>query len=64
VGAVLAQRTVPIPPHCLQPELLLSLADVGADLMLDVLRHLDERTANKWRQSEEGVTYGQWRQQL
>lgn len=60
VGSVLAARRVPIPRDVMRPELLATMASVGADLMLEVLRDLDRFEADKWPQGEEGATYGGW----
>jgi len=58
VGCVLAQKKLAIPPACMRQELSHKLAEIGAELIMEVLRDLNHFEAKKWEQNEEGVTQG------
>lgn len=57
VGPVLAQELHPVPERCTADELGAALATKGAHLLIDTLRTLSERMANKMEQSQTGATF-------
>uniref|UniRef100_A0A8B9HUK0 Methionyl-tRNA formyltransferase, mitochondrial n=1 Tax=Astyanax mexicanus TaxID=7994 RepID=A0A8B9HUK0_ASTMX len=57
VGPILSQELYPVPEKITAEELGASLAVLGAQLLIDTLRNLPERIANKREQSKEGATF-------
>lgn len=57
VGPVLAQELHPVPERCTADDLGAALATKGAHLLIDTLRTLSERMANKMEQSQTGATF-------
>lgn len=57
VGPILSQELYPVPEKITAEELGASLAILGAQLLIDTLRNLPERIANKREQSKEGATF-------
>lgn len=58
VGEILAQREVPIPNAVLMPELHDTLADVGAQLLVECIENAPESFQNAKQQDDTNVTYG------
>ncbi len=56
-GPVLGITRVPIPPEATTPEMEDRLAEIGADLLLDVLQAVQERRAVEVPQDEREATY-------
>lgn len=59
VGEMLAQRSVPVGPHVLMPELHAQLAQVGAEQLVQTMRTLEHSLAGARTQDESGVQYGE-----
>ncbi|KAM7423477.1 hypothetical protein PAMA_000025 [Pampus argenteus] len=57
VGPILSQELHQVPENCTADELRAVLATKGACLLIDTLRMLPERVANKTAQSQTGVTF-------
>ncbi|KAB5525988.1 hypothetical protein PHYPO_G00146530 [Pangasianodon hypophthalmus] len=57
VGPILNQELYEIPEKCTADELGGSLAALGAQLLIDTLRNLPERIANRTEQAREGATF-------
>ncbi|XP_030622365.1 methionyl-tRNA formyltransferase, mitochondrial [Chanos chanos] len=57
VGPVLHQEVYQVPERCTADELGASLAVLGARLLIDTLKNLPERLANRKEQSKEGATF-------
>ncbi|KAM9832173.1 methionyl-tRNA formyltransferase, mitochondrial [Neosynchiropus ocellatus] len=57
VGPILNQELHQVPDRCSSEELGAALATKGAHLLLDTLRNLPERMANKKEQSRSGATF-------
>ncbi|XP_036440388.1 methionyl-tRNA formyltransferase, mitochondrial [Colossoma macropomum] len=57
VGPILSQELYPVPEKITAEELGASLAIVGAQLLIDTLRNLPERIANRREQAKEGATF-------
>lgn len=60
VGEVLAQRSVPIGPHVLMPELHTRLAQVGAEQLVQTMRTLEQSLREARTQDDSCVQYGEW----
>ncbi|XP_072020893.1 methionyl-tRNA formyltransferase, mitochondrial-like isoform X2 [Amphiura filiformis] len=58
VGPVLHQKTVSVPTDCTSQSLCTTLADIGANMLLEVLRDLPTFTSQERPQTEDGATYG------
>ncbi|XP_064168170.1 methionyl-tRNA formyltransferase, mitochondrial isoform X1 [Anguilla rostrata] len=56
VGPILSQEVCQVPEHCTSEQLGASLATVGASLLIETLKNLPERIANRKEQSKEGAT--------
>ncbi|KAJ8249462.1 hypothetical protein GJAV_G00235180 [Gymnothorax javanicus] len=56
VGPILSQEVCQVPENCTAEQLGASLATMGASLLLDTLKNLPERIANRKEQSKEGAT--------
>ncbi|KAJ8343939.1 hypothetical protein SKAU_G00312680 [Synaphobranchus kaupii] len=56
VGPILSQEVCQVPEHCTAEQLGASLATMGASLLIDTLKNLPERIANRKEQSKEGAT--------
>lgn len=56
VGPILHQEIYPVPTDCTADQLGCTLATKGAHLLIDTLRTLPERLANKVEQSQTGAT--------
>ncbi|KAJ8252349.1 hypothetical protein COCON_G00216610 [Conger conger] len=56
VGPILSQVVCQVPEHCTAEQLGASLATMGASLLIDTLKSLPERIANRKEQSKEGAT--------
>ncbi|KAH8383860.1 hypothetical protein KR009_010938 [Drosophila setifemur] len=57
IGAVLAQREVPIKPDVYMPELHASLALLGADLLVDTVNNLSDRLNTAKHQDKAAASY-------
>ncbi|XP_072527507.1 methionyl-tRNA formyltransferase, mitochondrial [Salminus brasiliensis] len=57
VGPILSQELHPVPEKITAEELGSSLAVMGAQLLIDTLRNLPERIANRREQAKEGATF-------
>lgn len=57
VGPIIKQEECPVPPQCTTKELEVILAEMGANMLLSVLKNLPESLANKKEQPKEGVTF-------
>ncbi|XP_052007464.1 methionyl-tRNA formyltransferase, mitochondrial-like [Xyrauchen texanus] len=57
VGPILQQELYEVPKNCTADELGATLAFVGARMLMDTLRHLPERIANRKEQPKEGATF-------
>lgn len=58
VGEILAQREVQIPEAVLMPELHDTLANVGAELLVECIEHAPAIFQNARQQDDTNVTYG------
>lgn len=58
VGEILAQREVPIPHAVLMPELHATLAQVGAELLVECIENAPASFQNAKQQDDTNVTYG------
>ena len=58
IGDILAIHECSIGKEEFQPSLLDKLADIGSNLLLQVLKNLDEYESNILSQSSQGITYG------
>ena len=56
-GPVYARGAIPIPPDATTPRLTMELAELGAGMLVEVLRDLEAGTARAEPQNEEGATY-------
>ncbi|XP_059927084.1 methionyl-tRNA formyltransferase, mitochondrial [Gadus macrocephalus] len=56
VGPILRQETYSVPTHCTADQLGATLATRGAHLLMDTLKTLPERLANKVEQNQTGAT--------
>ncbi|XP_016973760.1 methionyl-tRNA formyltransferase, mitochondrial [Drosophila rhopaloa] len=57
IGAILAQREVPIEPDVFMPELHASLAKLGAELLVDTVNNLSERLKEDIPQDNTNASY-------
>ncbi|XP_031443687.1 methionyl-tRNA formyltransferase, mitochondrial isoform X2 [Phasianus colchicus] len=57
VGPIIKQEVCPVPPQCTTKELEVILAEMGANMLLSVLKNLPESLENKKEQPKEGVTF-------
>ncbi|KGL80313.1 hypothetical protein N309_02888, partial [Tinamus guttatus] len=57
VGPIIKQEEVTIPPRCTAKELEMMLSQMGAKMLISVLRNLPESLKNKKEQPKEGVTF-------
>ncbi|NWI15818.1 FMT protein, partial [Crypturellus soui] len=57
VGPIIKQEEITVPPHCTAKELEMILSQMGANMLLSVLRNLPESLKNKKEQPKEGVTF-------
>ncbi|XP_049842562.1 methionyl-tRNA formyltransferase, mitochondrial-like isoform X1 [Schistocerca gregaria] len=57
VGPVLKQMACPIGPHETAADVQTRLARLGAEALLEVVRHLPHSLDDAWPQLEDGVTY-------
>lgn len=60
VGPILNQEVYAVPQHCTADQLGVTLAARGANLLIDTLRTLPEKLANKKEQSQTGATSGKY----
>lgn len=58
IGEILAQKEVQIPKNVLMPHLHETLANEGAQLLLDCIENAPESFQKATQQSDSGVTYG------
>ena len=61
IGKVLAKEEVEIHSDMYREELSAQLSNIGANLIIKVLRDLDSYKANSVSQSNDGVTKGNFR---
>ncbi|XP_048041040.1 methionyl-tRNA formyltransferase, mitochondrial [Megalobrama amblycephala] len=57
VGPILQQELYEIPKNCTADELGATLAVVGSRMLMDTLKHLPERIANRKEQPKEGASF-------
>lgn len=57
IGALLAQRSIKIDRYIMHPDLSCEMAQIGAELMMEVLRDLDHYQRNKILQNDSEATY-------
>ncbi|NWU61391.1 FMT protein, partial [Pterocles burchelli] len=57
VGPIVKQEEFAVPPHCTARELEVMLAEMGANMLISVLKNLPESLRNKKEQPKEGVTF-------
>ncbi|KAM4593279.1 methionyl-tRNA formyltransferase, mitochondrial isoform 1-T1 [Odontesthes bonariensis] len=57
IGPILNQEVHQVPESCTSDELGATLATKGAHLLIDTLKKLPERIANKWEQGQTGATF-------
>ncbi|NXD08027.1 FMT protein, partial [Nothocercus nigrocapillus] len=57
VGPIIKQEEVTVPPHCTAKELEVMLSQMGANMLISVLKNLPESLKNKKEQPKEGVTF-------
>ncbi|XP_076853528.1 methionyl-tRNA formyltransferase, mitochondrial [Brachyhypopomus gauderio] len=57
VGPVLCQELFQVPENCSADKLGASLSVLGAELLIDTLKNLPERIANRKEQAKEGATF-------
>ena len=58
IGDILAINECSIGKEEFQPSLLAKLANIGSNLLIQVLKNLDEYESNIQIQSSDGITYG------
>ena len=58
IGDLLAIHECSIGKEEFQPSLLDKLADIGSNLLIHVLKNLDEYESNIQSQCSDGITYG------
>lgn len=58
VGDIIAQKVIPIPKNVLMPELHQTLANEGAQLLLDCIHRVPDSLKSSRMQSDSNVTYG------
>ncbi|XP_068631238.1 methionyl-tRNA formyltransferase, mitochondrial isoform X1 [Battus philenor] len=57
IGEIISQQEVPVLKDIKLPELTEQLSKIGADMLVECLKHLPQSLQNAKPQSEEGVTY-------
>ncbi|XP_072237187.1 methionyl-tRNA formyltransferase, mitochondrial isoform X2 [Leuresthes tenuis] len=57
IGPILNQEVHQVPKNCTADELGATLATKGAYLLIDTLKKLPEKIANKWEQGQTGATF-------
>lgn len=58
IGEILAQKELPVPKNVLMPDLHETLANEGAQLLLDCIENAPDSFQNTKQQNDTGVTYG------